>query len=415
MVDFLREQSAIEKMLSGSPEDARESAKFLTGELRWQFRLAMLVFLNVIVTAFAIILLYRAYSASQSSLRNVQALSSDILGSMEQAVITTDINGVVTSINKRGEEFLEADSDCVGQTINDLAPNSLCSYYLDWLDEKQSSTYDEFSVQINGNLQTFLATCESLNDQNSNEIGAVIQLQDITEHKLIEDRMRRMERYMGLGSVAAGLHHEIKNPLAALSLHVQLLEEQLEADEPSEEIKTMLSVIGTEINRIGGVLEGFRDFASIGNFELSDVNLLELIQNQIAFIRPQATSKKIEIELVRCEPTLQISANRVRIEQVLLNLIINAMEAMRDGGKISVSAFEQGENVLITVADSGTGILNSLQDRVFDPYFTTKNSGTGLGLALCDKIMRQHDGSIDFQTSDAGTTFVLTFSKQKTQ
>ena len=409
MVDFLREQTVVDGLLKTLPQDAKDSAEFLAGKLLWQFRLITLVVLNLIVTAIAVILLWRAYHASQASLRNVRALASDVLSSMQQAVITTDLRGVVTSINKRGLEFLNVNSNCVGQSIDDLVPKSLQRYRQAWLQNTTEGSSHEYAIEKNGASQTLLANFQALTDGHSDEIGVVIQLSDTTEKKLIEDRMRRMERYMGLGSLAGGLHHEIKNPLAALSLHVQLLEEQLETNQPSDEVMSMLTVIRSEVSRIGGVLEGFRNFASIGQLQTSDVNLRELIQRQIDFIHPQAEKQGVKIELKDCDPALFITVDQGRVEQVMLNLFINAIEAMPKGGNISVSAQQDGSAVKLIIADSGIGIPEKFSDKVLDPYFTTKSTGTGLGLALCDKIMRQHNGAIDFKASESGTTFYLTF------
>lgn len=413
MVDFLREQQVVDELISSLPKDAKESAEFLAGELRWQFRLTILVVLNVVVTAIAVVLLWRAYRASQSSLRDVRALANDVISSMEQGVITTDLNGTITSVNKRGLSFLGVGPDCIGKAIGNVAPDSLSEFHKHWLRNKTTGFPHEYSLEQRGSSKTFRATCQTLTDRNSSEIGAVIQLMNITEQKLIEERMRRMERYMGLGSLAVGLHHEIKNPLAALSLHVQLLEERLESNEQFDETESMLRVIRSEVTRIGGVLEGFRDFASIDQLQSSDVNLREMLEQKITFIRPQANSQRVEVELNECDPMLKISADRGRIEQAVLNLAINALEAMPNGGRFSISARDEGGDIYLTFADTGTGIPENLRNKVLDPYFTTKGSGTGLGLAFCEKIMRQHNGTIDFKASGEGTTFILKFPKPK--
>lgn len=411
MVDFLREQEIVEELIQALPEDARDSAEFLAGELRWQFRLATLVVLNVVVTAFAVILLWRAYSASQTSLRDTRALASDILSSMQQAVITTDLDGIVTSINRRGIQLLDMKTTCVGKFIDEWGPASMGEFRRTWASNKAPGMAHEMTLDRNGNPRTLRMTCQALNDHESNEIGIVIQLLDITRSRLIEDRMRRMERYMGLGSLAAGLHHEIKNPLAGLSLHVQLLEEQLVVDNPSDEVTSMLEVIRSEVVRIGGVLEGFNDFASIGELESTDIDLCEVIQRQIAFVGLQAEAQSIRISIDRCDSTFRVAADRGRIEQVVLNLIINAMDAMPDGGDINIAVYQEGDLAHIDIADTGTGIPENLQDKILDPYFTTKSTGTGLGLAFCEKIMRQHSGAIDFSTSPNGTIFQLTLPK----
>jgi signal transduction histidine kinase len=208
------------------------------------------------------------------------------------------------------------------------------------------------------------------------------------------------------------LHHEIKNPLAALSLHVQLLEEQLENPGDEDEIHQMLHVIKTEVTRVGSVLEGFRDFASVGRLHRERVDIHELIDQQARLIRPRALQLGVELGVMPSETTLHsLFVDRVRIEQVLLNLLINALQAMPDGGTLTVRSaatmFSGKEGIRVRVIDTGTGVPESARSHLFDPYFTTKSDGIGMGLALSDKIVRQHGGRLDFSTSDKGTTFEM--------
>lgn len=409
MVALFQEQAIVEGLIRDLPLDAKGAAEGLAGKLRWQFRLTILIVLNVAVTAIAVALLWRAYHLSQESLRDVKALAGDILSSMDQAVITMDLDGIVTSINRRGREMLMPQTECIGRPLTELsAVVPLSELRLDWKVEKFITFARNFSAKSGGCDRVLRAFCQSLSDTNGNKIGFVLLLRDVTERFLIEERMRRMERYMGLGSLAAGLQHEIKNPLAALSLHVQLLEEQLEEESASDGARPMLGVIKTEVARIGDVLEGFRDFASVLKLNLAPMNLRDLIHHQIDLIAPQAAAHAVEIHLRIAEDLpAYVLADRVRLEQVLLNLLVNAMEAMPGGGKIIVSAFADEKSVHIEVSDTGHGVAEDLRDRIFDPYFTTKSEGTGLGLPLCDKIMRQHNGGLDCLTSPLGTTFQL--------
>lgn len=410
MMDFLREQEIVEELIRRLPSDVTDSAKMLAGELRWQFRLTILVVLNVVVTGIAIALLWRAYRSSQESLRDIKALAGDILSSMDQAVLTTDLNGNVTSINRRGLEILAPTEECVGRPLAELSKAvPLEQFRKEWFAEKSATMTRDFKILAARGERILRAFCQTLSNIDEAEIGFVLQLRDVTGRFLIEERMRRMERYMGLGSLAAGLHHEIKNPLTALSLHVQLLEEQLEQEDASAEVRQLLGVIKTEVTRVGGVLEGFRDFASIGILNLAPVNLGNLLQRQIDLISPQASSQSVEIELrLSNDLPKEIPGDRVRLEQVLLNVLLNALEALPTGGRITITAVSQSEAVTIEVSDTGSGIPDDLRDKIFDPYFTTKSEGTGLGLALCDKIIRQHDGSLDLRSSSQGTTFQLT-------
>lgn len=411
MIDFLREQSIVADLMKKLPSEAQGDAKILADELRWQFRLILLVVLNVVVTGIAVLLLWRAYHASQQSLRDFKVLAADVLSGMEQGVITTDPMRIVTSINCRGLELLGTDVQSIGKPIQQLNALPLNDYLDDWLSDHHAHAFREF--MIGDSPQKIIhASFQVLNDSQGGEAGYVLQLREVTELVLLEKQMRRMERYMGLGALAGGLHHEIKNPLAALSLHVQLLEEQLESDGTSDENKLMLSIIRTEVGRIGGVLEGFRNFALSDDLNTANVDLAAMLKRQVELMRPQATQENVEIKLEGDQEVI-LEIDQVRLEQVFLNLIVNGIEAMPDGGTLTITIRQEGESVVVEVTDTGIGIPENLKDKIFDPYFSTKSSGTGLGLAFGDKIVRLHRGSLEFRTSTLGTTFEVTLPWRK--
>ncbi|MEZ6044313.1 MAG: ATP-binding protein [Planctomycetaceae bacterium] len=412
MVDFLREQEIVQELIKKLPADMTASAEELIGELRWQFRLTILIVLNLVLTALAVVILWRAYRSSQESLRDIKAQASDILSCMDQGVITTSLSGEITSINRRGQQFLELSEDVVGQFLKDVCRQiPLEAYRQEMQAAVTSDETHDFTILLGGTVRTLRGFCQPLRDRSDQISGHILQLRDVTERVLIDERLRRMERYMGLGNMAAGLHHEIKNPLAALSLHVQLLEEQLDQSDASDEIQDMLGVIKTEVMRVGGVLENFRDFASIGHLHYDKIDVMEMLERQIKLLRPQAEMQQIIFELEpEEEPLRPLMGDRIRLEQVMLNLLLNSMEAIQKQGEIHLRAIPANdpEFIKVEISDTGPGIPPDLQDRVFDPYFTTKSQGTGMGLALCDKIIRQHNGTIDFRSSASGTTFEIT-------
>ena len=198
-----------------------------------------------------------------------------------------------------------------------------------------------------------------------------------------------MERFMGLGTLAAGLHHEIKNPLSALSLHVQLLEERLEG-QTDDEVAENLNVLKTEVTRIAGVLESFRDYASFDRLNRTETDVVGLTRRTIELVRPQARAAARADSQSTCPTTASpsISADSARLEQVMLNLVLNALDEMRSGGTalaLRHARRMRGKSSL-AVGDTGRGIPDNLRSRIFDPYFTTKSDGSGMGLAFCDKI-----------------------------
>ncbi len=214
MRDYLREQEVVSQLMKQLPPSAASSAEQLVGELRWQFRLTMLVVLNLVVTGLAIILLWRAYGASQKSLRELKALAGDVLSSMDLAVITADVEGRVTSINRRAIELFELSEDQVGRPLRLLSADVPLERFRRDARDNPAKQCQDFTMSHNGSTRTLRAFCHPLRNQADVNIGNVIQIRDVTERVLMDDRMRRMERYMGLGSLAAGLHHEIKNPLS---------------------------------------------------------------------------------------------------------------------------------------------------------------------------------------------------------
>jgi signal transduction histidine kinase len=273
------------------------------------------------------------------------------------------------------------------------------------LEEGQVVSDQDFRVEREGHVTRWRANAQLLQDADRETLGAVFYASDVTERSLLEERMRRMERYMGLGSLAAGLHHEIKNPLGALSLHLQLLEEKLVNDD-LDAATEHLGVLRTEVSRIGAVLESFRDFASASQLNFCDTNLSELVERALRLVQPHAARQGIMLRLTAPEnETIAAEVDATRLEQVLLNLLLNAEEAMPGGGVVTVRLFSDRNCANIEVADTGSGIPKNILPRIYDPYFSTKPRGSGMGLAVCQKIIQQHGGTIGCETSPEGTAF----------
>lgn len=394
----------------------RESAELsstsleLSRELRWQFGLTIVVLLNIVATGLALVILSRAYLLSQQSLRSLRELSANILASMDHGVITVDTNEVITGVNPKGQQML-------GLTLSDfLMPISQWQERLEPLVQLNSEIRSrgesirdlQFRFESEGKVVRFLSHGHVLKDSDGRPIGTVLHVTDITEQSELEERMRRMERYAGLGAVAAGLAHEIKNPLSALALHTQLLKEHM-APLSDAEVEESIDVLLHEVRRMTKVLDGFREFAAIDHLDPHPHSPVKLIEEVQRLFQPQLKSRHVTLELNinSCRNNL-CYVDKGKIEQVLINLILNALEAMSDSGVLKISCESQENEICILIADSGPGIPESIQEQLFDPYFTTKDHGTGLGLAICEKIIRQHGGTIDYQTGEAGTTFKVT-------
>lgn len=422
-IDVQREQEIVASIVKHLPKSDLEVAEELSGDLRVHGRLAVLLVLNVIGTAVALALVLRGYLHSEQSLRDVKVLASDIIASMDAAVITTDRHGNMTSVNAGARTLMGLDENAIGQSLDKIdESHALLSVVCREVNANHETVRDQdYVAAVQGHRKTLRASCTILRNQRKDEIGTVVYVRDVTQKALLEERLRRMERYMGLGSLAAGLQHEIKNPLSALSLHIQLLRERLATDLPEPDVVEMLDVLHTEVSRISHVLDGFRNYASVNQLGRTPVVIRDLIQKLVRLLRPQAETQRVEIVSQLPSPPIgTVLADSVQLEQVLLNLALNAVAAMPDGGTLTFAVTRQDNFVRVDVTDTGHGIPAEVQSQVFDPYFTTRNEGTGMGLALCDKIIRQHDGSIDFRTGaergeQGGTEFTILLPLEETE
>jgi two-component system, NtrC family, sensor histidine kinase HydH len=412
LAELPREQQIVQQLTQHLPAADRAEANELAGGLQLQSRLSVLLIVNAVASGFALTLLVRAYFTSQRSLRNVHVAAADVLASLDQGVITTDERAAILSMNPSGRELLAPQTDGTELALSALSPDhrpleEMCREVL----EKQNHIRDrDYVSRRNGADRHLRAGCSLLRDHTGMRRGTVIHLRDVTEKTLMEQQLRRMERYMGLGSLAAGLQHEIKNPLSALSLHVQLLKESLEQQQTPPTAQESLKVLVTEVRRITNVLESFQDFASVARLNPTATDVPGLIRKLIALIEPQARLQNVVIQaFLPAADVAPISIDALRIEQVLLNLILNALTAMKakPGGTLTIRLRDNPGSVEIEVADTGCGIAKDLRDKIFDPYFTTSHTGTGMGLALCEKIVRQHDGTIDFTSGTEGTVFTV--------
>lgn len=413
VVDFGREQEIIQKLVLDLPSRDLPTAQELVSELQWQSRWTFFVIVQVIATGLAVALLFRAYLSSQDRLSDIKALAGDILSSMEQAVVTSDNDGLVTSLNERALELLSTTTEAVGKSLRQLTDQiDLMKFRSEAESLFGHSLVKDYPV-TKGSEHLWLRTfCQPLRDADGRKIGNVFQLRDVTADRHLQDRAGRMERFMGLGSLAVGLHHEIKNPLAAVSLHVQLVEESLAGQPLPDDVPEMLAVVKAEMIRIEHVLEGFRDFASTERLHLVEMPLTDLLMQQVDLLRPVADAAGVAIELCIGDDLPEpMIFDATRVEQIIHNLAVNAIEAMPDGGELKIvtkrHCAEAADGVLLTFADTGPGIPENIRPHVFDAYFTTKGSGTGMGLALSDKIARLHGGRLSLAVVDGGTTFEL--------
>lgn len=350
------------------------------------------------------------YLSSQRSLRQVKMLAHDILASMDRGVVTTNCEGIITSINSAAIHLLGVDFECVGQHLSSLPPAAapLVDICQTVIGKKAAVRFRDLSIARHGRHLRLHLDGHVLKDTGGKVEGCALHLRDVTEHVLMEERMRRMERFLSLATLASGLHHEIKNPLTALSIHIQLLEESLSNEPTSDAVHQIVEVLKTEVSRLNGVLESFRSFANLQQLTVQPVDARELVENIVRLVRPQAAERHVEVTVRQPEtPLPPVALDSEKLEQAILNLVINALEAMPKGGNLAIGMGVADGEFRVSVQDSGAGIPPEIQAHLFQPYFTTKDQGSGMGLALSEKLISQHGGHIAYRTGPQGTTFEI--------
>ncbi len=248
----------------------------------------------------------------------------------------------------------------------------------------------------------------------SGELERVVYYEkDITEERKMEERLRQSERLKSLGTLATGIAHEIRNPLASIHLNIQMLSRELEL---SEDQAQMMEDIQFEIKKIDKIVKQVLGFARPGKPATTENDLNEIVRYCYKLTRTQLRKKGIQVSIELEDELPPIHCDFDQIAQVVMNLIINALEAMPNGGELVLRTFEEKEKHLIglIIQDNGTGIRPEDQNRIFDPFFTRKAHGSGLGLYISQQIIEKHQATMDFESKPGvGTRFYVYFSKMQ--
>ena len=232
---------------------------------------------------------------------------------------------------------------------------------------------------------------------------------DVTETRRLEQRLQQSDRLKALGTLAAGIAHEIRNPLATINFNAQMLHRELSLDGAQEQ---MLSDLLLEIKKIDRIVQQVLNFAKPREPQFLSNQLNDVVRycHDLARVHMRQGSIDVVLELAEGLPPLIMDFNQ--ISQVIMNLVINAIEAMPDGGKLLLRTSRQDEppGLRLQVSDTGIGIIPEDEDRIFDPFFTRKSDGTGLGLSICRQILEQHGAHMEVSSSPGGgTTFHVIF------
>jgi two-component system sensor histidine kinase HydH len=337
--------------------------------------------------------LAQGYRSAKASLTKVQAFSDNLVENMPIGLLVIDQEGTITATNKAAEAMLNGASPAPlkGQPAGVL-PRPLAAV-VDDLKAGGVTTEKDIHCPLGDNRAIPLEVVATLlRDENGTLLGAMLLLRDLTQMQRLKEEVARSQRLAAIGSLAAGVAHEIRNPLSSIKGFATYFKDRYrDAPEDQKTAEIMIQ----EVDRLNRVIGQLLEFARPMTIEKRRVSLNPLIRHSLRLIEGDLLRKGIRIRQgPLCDPD-EISLDPDRFQQVLLNLYLNAIEAMDDGGTLAVDCRKEDRGwIRVTVSDSGRGIREEDLSRIFDPYFTSKSSGTGLGLAIVHKIVESHGGEV---------------------
>ena len=294
----------------------------------------------------------------------------------------------------------------IGHGLDELFPPSsvLGEVIGTALETRQSVHGQPVTISRNATSVRLLVSVEVLRKgPGQDQMGTLVKLRDVDSRRQLERQLDVSSRLAAISRLTGGVAHEIKNPLNAMALHLEVLRSRLEEEQPE------VDVIAREIKRLDNVVKTFLNFNRPIELQAKPMDLDQVVQQVLALVSVDAEAKNIRIETV-LTGKLWLNGDSDLLKQAILNVVNNGLEAMAEGGKLIIQTEWIADECQIRVTDVGPGIPPEIQDRIFNLYFTTKPQGSGIGLATTFRVVQLHSGTIDFVSEPGrGTTFRLRF------
>ena len=354
-----------------------------------------------------------------TEVQNAKIYNETLLQNLTTGVIAVGANERITVFNNEAEQITGLNSGAILERPLVELPESLGCVLRQTLQTGQGQVNHELNLGSDSKEMIVRTSTSIFHDQDQQMLGALMVLTDITAIKRLESQIRRSDRLASLGTLSAGMAHEIKNPLVSIKTFAQLLPERYQDSDFRE---TFSNLIGHEIDRIDSLVNQLLRFARPTKPVLKPMHVHEILEKSLSLLGHRLYQKEIKLTRSWQANVDTIRADADQLEQVFLNFFLNAMDAMKNGGELAVSTQvqtderwvaaltrsngESGEVLHITIRDTGEGIRKEDIPHVFDPFFTTKDYGTGLGLSVVHGIIQEHGGQIEVESEvQKGTAF----------
>ncbi len=343
---------------------------------------------------------------SHRLLQDARAFASELVTSLPMGIVVINEKSTITYINDAACSLLRIRMhNTKGMNVKDIFPANL----LDLHEAVKIGTpvlEKELILETQKNKAAPVSvTVTEVIGELGNFIGNVFLLKDLSDLRALEIEIQRKEKLAAVGTLAAGIAHEVRNPLSSIRGYATFFGSLFDK---GTENRNAANIMVEEVDRVNRVISELLEFARPVNLKLEKTDITEFINNSLRIIKYEAEMANVKIIKSIGSPLPDVEIDNDRFTQVLLNLYINGIQAMKNGGDLTIEVGLKEENVVFMISDTGKGIPPEDQANIFNPYFTTKKMGTGLGLAIVYKVIESHHGTVNIVSTEAkGTTFVI--------
>jgi two-component system, NtrC family, sensor kinase len=352
--------------------------------------------------------LYQSLQRKVDEYERLKEFSENIVESIHVGILAADLEDRVESWNSQVEKLTGVlRQDAVGRKLRELLPGDLCDQLEGSRDDGGVQNIYQYLFQARE--ATLNIAAAPLISREGDRIGRLIILDDVTDRAELERRLIQADKLSSIGLLAAGVAHEVNTPLAVISTYAQMLAKQISGDAQKA---PLLEKIARQTFRASEIVNSLLNFSRTAATEFVPVDLNKVVRETLTLVEHQFANVGVKPELLLDDSIALVKGSPGKLQQVFLNLLLNARDAMESGGALTVETRQSNGAVRVSVRDTGAGIAAENLARIFDPFFTTKGAkkGTGLGLSVSYGIVREHGGDITVQSQPGkGTQFLLTF------
>jgi PAS domain S-box-containing protein len=367
-------------------------------------------------------LLLEEQAQRAEELARLKEFSENIIESINVGVMVINLHGRITNWNGALEEIYGLKRDqVIGHRIVEVFRADLLRALRDWMEREEWRKGDPVNIykfrarSVDGRDLTLNISLATLQSKTEETEGTLVAIEDVTERVRLEDQMQQTDKLSSIGLLAAGVAHEVNTPLTGISSYSQMLMQQIPETDPRHQL---LEKIYRQTSRASSIVNNLLNFSRVSDARYTPINLNRVIDDTIQLLDAQLRNTQIEVVRQFADALPLAPGNAPKLQQVFMNIIINARDAMSEGGRLEISTEANDDFVILRFRDTGVGIAPEHLSRIYDPFFTTKQigKGTGLGLAVSYGIVQDHGGHINVESKPGeGTLFQITLPLASTR